>query len=245
MERLRAAAGELKQWKLDMHVCRDVEEFRSWVTLGVMKRKWKFCVVDFIQLLSFRECTRMSVDDRTAYISGAVKGLGNDLGIPMFALSQLNRDCEREGGRPPKPSDLRGGGSLEQDAATVLMLRKDERCRGWWRDCPPKMLTPFGGNDQVQTYLAKRLRPVWASLEKNQQGSVGEIPFVFYKNYFMFRLADYRCAPMKVERNGKEPAHLDYTPLFGRVHPDWRGHAEDGALARSGGLVTEYADGED
>lgn len=245
MEKLRLAAEGLKKWRLDMHVCRDVEEFRSWVTLGVMKRGWKFCVVDFIQLLSFRECTRMSVDDRTAYISGAVKGLGNDLGIPMFALSQLNRECEREGGRPPKPSDLRGGGSLEQDAATVLMLRKDDRCENWWRDCPPKMLTPFGGNDQVQTYLAKRLRPVWAALEKNQQGNVGEMPFVFYKNYFTFRLGDYRAMPIKVEREGKEPAHLDYTPLFGRVMPDWRAHAEDEALARSRGLVTEYADGED
>ncbi len=245
MEKLRTAAAALKKWKLDMHVCRDLEEFRSWVTLGVMKRGWRFCVVDFIQLLNFRECTRMSVDDRTAMISGAVKGLGNDLKIPMFALSQLNRECEREGGRPPKASDLRGGGSLEQDAGTVLMLRKDQRCEAAWREFPPKMLTPFGGNDQVQTYLAKRLRPVWAALEKNQDGNTGEMPFVFYKNYFTFRLADYRCSPIKVDRTAKEPAHLDYTPLFCRVHPDWRSHEEDAALAKSGGLVTEYADGED
>jgi replicative DNA helicase len=245
MQKLRTAAEKLKTWKLDMRVCRDIEEFRSWVTLGVMRRKWRFCVVDFIQLLNFRECYKMSVDDRTGYISGIVKALGNDLGIPMFALSQLNRECEREGGRAPKASDLRGGGSLEQDASTILMLRREERCEAAWKMCPPKHLTPFGGNNTVQEYLAKRLRPVFAALEKNQDGATGEIPFVFFKNYFTFRLADYLAEPARVDRNGKDPAYTDYTPLFSRVHRDWRNADEDEALLKSGGLVTEYADGEE
>jgi replicative DNA helicase len=242
MGRLREAAATLKGWKLDMRVCRDLDEFSSWVTLGVMKKGWKFCVVDFIQLLSFRDCYRMSVDDRTTQISGTVKGLGLDLGIPMVVLSQLNRDCEKEGGRVPKPSDLRGGGSLEQDAASVLMLSKDEACERAWREYPPKMLTPFGSNDAVQTYLAKRLRPVWARIEKNQQGSTGELPLVFYKNYFLFRLADYLAEPSKIEKGGRTVG-WDYTPLFSRVHSDFRQHAEDAALRKSGGLVTEYEDG--
>jgi replicative DNA helicase len=244
MEKLREASKTLKSWKLDMRVCRDLDEFSSWVTLGVMKKGWKFCVVDFIQLLTFRDCYRMTVDDRTSQISSTVKGLGLDLGIPMVVLSQLNRDCEKEGGRVPKPSDLRGGGSLEQDAASVLMLSKDEACERAWREWPPKRLTPFGANDAVQTYLAKRLRPVWARIEKNQQGSTGEIPLVFYKNYFLFRLADYLCEPEKIEK-GSKIVGWDYTPLFSRVHPDWRNHAEDEALRKSGGLVTEYAEGEE
>lgn len=245
MEKLRKAAASLKAWKLDMSVCQDLDEFRSWVTLGVRKRGWKFCVVDFIQLLNFADCTRMTVDDRTGLISGAVKRLGLDLKIPIFALSQLNRECEREGGRPPKPSDLRGGGSLEQDAASVLMLRKDDRTEAAWREYPPKWLTPFGANEQAQNYLARRLRPVWASLEKNQDGNTGEVPFVFYKNYFTFRLGDYRALPLKVERSGKEPAHMDYAPLFGRVHRDWRRSGDEDALARSRGLVDDYEDGEE
>jgi len=244
MQKLRETAGRLKKWQLDMHVCRDLEEFRSWVNLGVMKRKWKFCVVDFIQLLSFRECYKMSVDDRTGHISGVVKALGNDLGIPMIVLSQLNRDCEREGGRPPKPSDLRGGGSLEQDAGTVLMLRRDEKCEEAWRNYPPKHLTPFGSNEQAQTYLAKRLRAVVAALEKNQDGPTGDVPFVFYKNYFMFRLADYLCEATPIEKAGKVVG-WDSTGQFSRVHPDWRELHEDAALRKSGGLVTEYQDGAD
>ena len=212
--------------------------------MGVMKHGWKFCVVDFIQLLSFRECYKMSVDDRTAHISGVVKALGVDLHIPMIALSQLNRDCEREGGRPPKPSDLRGGGSLEQDAATVLMLRRDEKCEEAWQNYPPKHLTPFGSNEQAQTYLAKRLRAVVAALEKNQNGPTGDVPFVFYKNYFMFRLADYLCEAAPVEKAGKVVG-WDNTGQFSRVHPDWRQLPEDEALRKSGGLVTEYQDGAD
>lgn len=244
LERVRASAMKLKQWRLDMRVCRDLDEFCSWVTLGVMKHGWKFCVVDFIQLLNFKDCYRMGVDDRTSHISGTVKGLGVDLGIPMIALSQLNRECEKEGGRAPKPSDLRGGGSLEQDAASVLMLSRDEQCERAWRDFPPKHLTPFGSNEQVQTYLAKRLRATWARLEKNQQGNTGEVPFVFYKNYFLFRLADYLAEPAKVEKGGKIVG-WDYTPLFSRVHSDWRQHAEDEALAKSKGLVMDYADGDE
>jgi len=34
IERLRETAGRLKGWPLDMRVCRDLDEFSSWVTLG-------------------------------------------------------------------------------------------------------------------------------------------------------------------------------------------------------------------
>ena len=68
-----------------------------------------------------------------------------------------------------------------------------------------------------------------AALEKNQNGPTGDVPFVFYKNYFMFRLADYLCEATPVEKAGKVVG-WDNTGQFSRVHPDWRQLPEDEAL---------------
>jgi replicative DNA helicase len=43
--------------------------------------------------------------------------------VPVLALSQLSRDSEKRGGRP-KLSDLRGSGSIEQDADVVFLIHK-------------------------------------------------------------------------------------------------------------------------
>ena len=44
--------------------------------------------------------------------------------MPVIVLSQLNRQIEREKGRPPRLSDLRESGAIEQDADLVGLLYK-------------------------------------------------------------------------------------------------------------------------
>ena len=58
-------------------------------------------------------------------ISRALKIMAKDLNCPVFALAQLNRQLEsRQKDTAPMLSDLRGSGSIEQDADRVLLLHR-------------------------------------------------------------------------------------------------------------------------
>jgi len=211
-----------------------------------MKGELDVAVVDFMQLVEFEGCYRMSSDDRVGRISGALKAIGNDLDIPVIALSQLNRRCEEEGGREPQLSDLRGSGAIEQDAFTVLFLHTDPLVHEAMQLCPPIALSPFGSTLEARQYTAKQLRPVMALLKKNQNGRTGRLPLVLFPNYFLFMMGDYNADPVWEYDNAgnRKKTPPNNAPLFGRVLPDWRADAMEEALAKSGGLVTEYRDGE-
>jgi len=237
---------QCSMWNMDLDCIKDLDQFRSWVTVGVRKKGWKFCVIDFIQLMKFKGSLHMGVNDRIEIISGSVKEIANDLDLPIFALSQLSRDCEKDE-RKPTMSDLRGGGSLEQDAKTILMLYKDKKVAEIWRAYAPKHLTAYSTDAKTNEYMAKRLRPVFAILEKNQDGETGEIPMVMYPNYFRFRLADYMAAEVN-EYSDKNPDKItgkNESAKFNRVHSDWRMFPEDDKFQKAGGIVTDYEDGDE
>lgn len=77
-------------------------------------------IVDHMQLIEASDSRRGLRETVTAQ-SRALKGLAMQLDIPVVVLSQLSRALEGEE-RPPRMSDLRESGSLEQDADTVTLL---------------------------------------------------------------------------------------------------------------------------
>lgn len=62
-----------------------------------------------------------SRNDQLGHVSRTLKQLAKRLNIPVIALSQLSRECERDK-RRPNLSDLRDSGNIEQDADQVVFL---------------------------------------------------------------------------------------------------------------------------
>lgn len=84
-------------------------------------RELGLVVVDYLQLITPPTGERNETAALTL-ISRGLKAMALELGVHVLALSQLNRSVEDR--TPPRPrlSDLRGSGSIEQDADTVLFL---------------------------------------------------------------------------------------------------------------------------
>jgi replicative DNA helicase len=87
----------------------------------------KLFVIDYLQLLHSSSRRVENRQQEIADISGGIKALAKELNVPIIVLSQLNREVEREKGRPPRMSDLRESGSIEQDADFVGLLYRSQK----------------------------------------------------------------------------------------------------------------------
>lgn len=100
-----------------------IDQFRARARRQHRKSGSKLIVVDYLQLMAGR--SRNTVDELT-FISQGLKALAMELEIPIIALSQLSRDLEKRDDKRPMLSDLRGSGSIEQDADVILFCYRDE-----------------------------------------------------------------------------------------------------------------------
>ena len=94
--------------------------------------------------------------------------------MPVIVLSQLNRQIEREKGRPPRLSDLRESGAIEQDADVVGLLYK-----------------PKGNDDDDSAAPAveEDAVPVNLLIAKQRNGPTGDVHLTFFKSFTRFESA--------------------------------------------------------
>jgi replicative DNA helicase len=112
-------------------------------------------------------------NQQLSYISAGLKGLSSELGIPILAASQLNRDVERRSEPRPTLADLRDSGSLEQDASIVGFIYPDfsKALDG------DKKQSVFGDSLEVPTIF---------EIAKQRNGPVNQYELIFNKQFGRF-----------------------------------------------------------
>ena len=188
--------GEYPMWINDVDT--DIGTICGWIRQMKILHDVKLFTLDYLQLVNASQMGRSEWDAnaRVSYVSGALKKLSFELGIPGMVLSQLSRGGD-QAQREPRLSDLRDSGAIEQDASKVIFLYQDMKKHDQMEEAKPE--------------ITKHKRPVWFDLQKNKNGETGRAPFWMFPPYFRFD-------PAKRLRDGTafmddEPAPDDSLPV--------------------------------
>ncbi len=86
-------------------------------------------VLDYVQLID-PEDKRANREEQVGHAGRRLKALAKDIGVPVVALAQLNREVENRQGGKPRLADLRDSGQLEQHADVVWLLHNPTASAG-------------------------------------------------------------------------------------------------------------------
>ena len=199
MEMLAGTLAKLKNWKLDLM---DVSDLTVQGLRSVVKRRklemgdLDLVVLDYLQLLNASR-PDMNEYEKVSEISRVLKVMSRELKIPVLALSQMSRDAEKgamAAPRAPKLSDLRGSGSIEQDADAVIFMHRVDANDGQKNE---------GGPDSA--------RKIQIIIAKNRFGPQGMVNMHFFPAKMRFEMAAFddqedneAIAEVKADRRTRE-----------------------------------------
>ena len=128
-----------------------------------VNHKVKIIFIDYIGLIT-SETPDAPMYEQQSAISKSLKSLARELEIPLVVLCQVNRDAE---GMEPNLAQLRGSGSIEQDADVVMFIhgKRNERHDG----------------DEYNPVQERRL-----IVAKQRNGPVGDVDVLFLSEYTKF-----------------------------------------------------------
>jgi len=99
------------------HDSRDMGKIRTHARLLKARNSLALVILDYIQLFAVRQTAELIGE-----VSRGLKALAMDLGVPILALSQINREVSKREDPKPHVEDLKGSGNQEEDADVVLLF---------------------------------------------------------------------------------------------------------------------------
>ena len=102
----------------------EANQIASIIRLAKRRHGIKLVVLDYLQLCHSTD-SKENRERQIAGISRLCKRLAMELSLVIVAGCQLNRESTKND-RPPRMSDLRESGSIEQDADVVILLHHNE-----------------------------------------------------------------------------------------------------------------------
>src|SRR2546423_671703 len=172
--KLTHAASKLAEAKIfvDDSAGLTILELRAKARRLKAQQNVQLIIVDYLQLL--RSTSRRSQDNRQleiSEISAGLKGLAKELKIPIIVVAQLNRNPEIRTGSSkgvPRLAELRESSSIEQDAALVRLLVREEY---------------YADSDEERTELEGKAELIIA---KQRNGPIGQVKLTFLKDFTRF-----------------------------------------------------------
>jgi len=140
-------------------ISRAIRQARDWK----YKYDIKILFVDYIQHIEHGN-KNMPLHERVGEIAKALKNLAKELKIPVVALGQVNRECEKRPDKRPYNSDIANAGEIEKEADVIMSLYRDE----------------VYNEDTSDKGIAELI------VSKNRHGPIGTIRCVFVGKFMRF-----------------------------------------------------------
>lgn len=172
----------------DHHSIRNLNNIKTEARRLHRQGKLKIMIIDYLQLIK----TNMKFERRqleVAYITGELKNLAKELGIPIIALSQLSRPMKGAKVKEPDLEDLREAGDIEQDADFVGFIH-----------LPAYYIDSLTEEEKAEWYNKGMF-----IIRKSREGARNDT-ILFQKDDRYKKITDYREEPKEA------PAHyVDYS----------------------------------
>lgn len=125
-------------------------------------QKVEVIFIDYIGLIA-TENSAAPVYEQVSEISKSLKSLARELNIPIVALCQVSRDAE---GNEPSLNQLRGSGSIEQDADVVMFIHRERK--------------------KQEDGEAEPVQDAKIIVAKQRNGPIGDVPLLFLSSITRF-----------------------------------------------------------
>ncbi len=185
-KQLNDAVDKMRHSKLfvDDHGSVNIHQLRS--KLRKLKSRHpeiELAVIDYLQIMNGTGGKDRHLE--VSEISRGLKMLARELGIPIVALSQLNRSLESRADKRPMLSDIRESGSIEQDADIILFVyRNDVYLYKEEKEREKEAIA--SGKEFISKYVEKEEEEAEIIIGKQRNGPTGHVKLMFQKKFTRF-----------------------------------------------------------